>query len=91
MIRDFTAGNSLVVDGKEYRRRKVFHLIDLNSGLLNETEAAQRLGISKQSLMRLRNARKIGFYRIGKRVLYGPQHLDRYLAASNREGGQDDV
>ena len=64
-------------------------VFDYIEGVKREAEAAQYLNISKQSLMRLRKAGKIGFFRIGSRgVRYGYQHLTDYLETVNQEGGQ---
>ena len=65
--------------------------LDLDSRLRNESEAALYLGISKQSLRRLRKANKIGYYRIGKRILYGAHHLSDFLTKNNQKGGQNNV
>ncbi len=52
----------------------------LNEPLINETEASKFLGISKMTLLRKRNAGKIGFYRVGVRVLYSKdKHLIPFL------------
>jgi excisionase family DNA binding protein len=54
--------------------------------LLNETEAARFLNVSRQTLLRLRKAGKVGYYRIARRVLYGQEHLEEFLASANQEG-----
>jgi len=54
--------------------------------LLNETEAARFLNVSRQTLVRLRKAGKVGYYRITRRVLYGQEHLEEFLASANQEG-----
>jgi predicted site-specific integrase-resolvase len=51
---------------------------------LSEKEAARTLGISRVSLFRLRRAGLIGYYCIGGRVLYSPEHLQVYLASVER-------
>jgi predicted site-specific integrase-resolvase len=51
---------------------------------LSEKEAARALGISRISLFRLRRAGLIGYYCIGGRVLYSPEHLNDYLATVER-------
>jgi predicted site-specific integrase-resolvase len=51
---------------------------------LNEREATRRLGISRISLFRLRRAGLIGYYCIGGRVLYSPEHIRAYLATVER-------
>lgn len=55
-----------------------------NTDNLSEKEAARALGISRVSLFRLRRAGLIGYYSIGGRVLYSPEHLRTYLAEVER-------
>lgn len=53
--------------------------------LYSEVEAAERLGISKPSLLRLRREGHIGHYRIGARVLYSEAaHIRPFLDACNQ-------
>lgn len=48
--------------------------------LMNEATASKFLGISKMTLLRRRNAGKIGFFRVGFRVLYSKEkHLIPFL------------
>lgn len=49
--------------------------------LLSEPEAAKRCGISRITLLRARKAGKIGFYRIGTRVLFSQAHIEEFLAS----------
>jgi hypothetical protein len=52
----------------------------LNEPLINETEAAKFLGISKMTLLRRRNAGEVSFYRVGFRILYSREkHLIPFL------------
>lgn len=52
----------------------------LTEPLMNETEAARFLGISRMTLLRKRNANEIGFYRVGFRILYSREnHLTPFL------------
>jgi hypothetical protein len=52
----------------------------LNNPLMNESQAAEFLGISRMTLLRKRNANEIGFFRIGFRVLYSKEkHLIPFL------------
>lgn len=52
----------------------------LTEPLMNEIEAARFLGISRMTLLRKRNAREIGFFRVGFRVLYSKEkHLLPFL------------
>jgi site-specific DNA recombinase len=53
--------------------------------LINEIEAAKFLGISRMTLLRKRNAREIGFYRVGFRVLYSKEkHLLPFLKSCEK-------
>ena len=63
---------------------------DVNEGtnLLSEPEAAKHCGISRITLLRARKAGKIGYYRIGTRVLFSPAHIQEFLA-SVEEGKRD--
>jgi hypothetical protein len=57
----------------------------LNEPLMNERDAAKFLGISRMTLLRKRNARKIGFFRVGFRVLYSKEkHLLPFLRTCER-------
>ena len=52
----------------------------LNEPLMNESQAAKFLGISRMTLLRRRKANEIGFYRVGFRVLYSKEkHLLPFL------------
>ena len=55
-----------------------------NTGLRNENEAATYLNVSRQTLIRLRKAGRISYYRIAKRVLYGQEHLEEFLSSANQ-------
>ncbi len=55
-----------------------------NSGLRNENDAARYLNVSRQTLIRLRKAGQISYYRIAKRVLYGQEHLEEFLTSANQ-------
>jgi excisionase family DNA binding protein len=47
--------------------------------LLSEKEAAAMLGVSRLTLLRLRNSARISFYRIGRRVLFSADQIVDYL------------
>jgi len=47
--------------------------------LLSEADAARRCGVSRITLFRMRKAGKIGFYRIGARVLFSESHMSDFL------------
>jgi excisionase family DNA binding protein len=59
------------------------HQLAVNENL-SEKEAARTLGISRVSLFRLRRTGAIGYYCIGGRVLYSPEHLHAYLSSVER-------
>lgn len=52
---------------------------------LTEVQAAQEIGISASTLSKLRRAGKIPSWRqVGRRVLYTPDDVDRFIAAKQR-------
>ena len=52
---------------------------------LTETQAAQMIGIHPETLARLRRQRKIPSWRkIGRRVKYTPEDVDRAIASFER-------
>jgi excisionase family DNA binding protein len=54
----------------------------------SEAEAAARLGISRPTLLRLRKESRIGYYRIGARVVYSEdKHLRPFLDSCERQPG----
>jgi excisionase family DNA binding protein len=55
-------------------------------GLLSEREAAKRLGVSRITMLRMRQDGRIKFYRIGARVLFADEHLRDFLATVERNG-----
>jgi excisionase family DNA binding protein len=58
--------------------------------MYSEAEAAVRLGISKPSLLRLRGEGRIGYYRIGSRVVYSEaEHIRPFLDSCNQQPGGD--
>lgn len=58
----------------------------MDKTLLSEPKAAKRLGISRPTLLRLRQSGAIGFYRIASRVLYDEQiHLMPFLEKNERK------
>lgn len=54
------------------------------SSLMSEKQAAQRLGISRPTLLRLRRRGAIGFFRVATRVLFSEEHLQDFLARVER-------
>lgn len=59
--------------------------VNQNTGLKNEKDAAIYLNISKQTLIRLRKAGRIGYYRIAKRVIYGQEQLEAFLTSADQQ------
>lgn len=49
--------------------------------LLSESEAAKRCGVSRITLLRMRKAGKIRFYRIGTRILFSQVQIEEFLAS----------
>jgi excisionase family DNA binding protein len=55
-----------------------------NHNLMSEKQAAERLGISRITLLRAREAGRLRFFRIGTRVLYCEQQLVDFLNSCER-------
>ena len=53
--------------------------LELNFGTLTKEEAAMRLGISNRGLERLMAARRIRYFKVGKRVVFRAEDIDAYL------------
>lgn len=53
--------------------------------LMSEVEAARRCGVSRITLLRMRKVGKIGFYRIGTRVLFSESHINEFLNRVERK------
>src|SRR5262245_59618904 len=49
---------------------------------LNEHELCDALRICRRTAHKLRERGKLGFYRTGRKVTYGPQHVLNYLRGS---------
>ena len=49
--------------------------------LLSEHEAAKRCGVSRITLLRMRKAGRIRFYRIGTRVLFSQAQIEEFLSS----------
>lgn len=58
---------------------------DYKNELMSEVEAARRCGVSRITLLRMRKAGKIGFYRIGTRVLFSESHISEFLNRVERK------
>lgn len=56
---------------------------------LSEKEAASFLGISRSTLIRLRNSNQIKCYRIGCRIVYDiEEHLTKFLKQCELKGDE---
>ena len=63
--------------------------VNIDERLYSEREAAERLGVSRITLLRMRAAKRIGFYRIGTRVLFSEErHLRPFLESVERKAGE---
>lgn len=61
--------------------------MDANNNLIAEDEAATTLGISRDTLFRLRKESKIRFYKIRNRVLFSPEQIREFLAKAEQPVG----
>lgn len=50
-----------------------------NETLKSASQIAQILGISRPTLCRLMQRKKIGYYRVGTRVLFSDEHIAAFL------------
>ena len=56
-----------------------------NRGLLSEKEAAEYIGVCRLTLMRLRQRQRLGFFRVGTRILYSiEEHIRPFLAVDEQ-------
>lgn len=55
---------------------------NLQKRVLNRKEAAIFLGVSMVTIDRAISKRKIGFFRIGRRVVFGQSHLETFLVSN---------
>lgn len=63
---------------------------DLKEPLMNETQAAKFLGISRMTLLRKRNNGEINFFRVGFRVLYSKEkHLMPFLELCEKKAQKE--
>lgn len=46
---------------------------------LSEQEFCKRIGISRTTAWRMRNAGRLPYCRVGDKVLYLPRHVDEFL------------
>lgn len=65
-----------------------------NSSLLSYADAAERLGIAKQTLKQWVSAGKISFYKVGRYTRFSPTDLEAFLEANRHsaigKGGRND-
>jgi excisionase family DNA binding protein len=59
--------------------------------LLNVTDAAQRLGISRHTLNCWVSKRKVPFVKLGRRTLFNPSDLERIIKANTFEPKRREV
>jgi len=52
--------------------------------LLTEKEFTELTGLSRMTAKRHRDAKRLGFYKIGARVMYSQKHVDDFLARHER-------
>lgn len=81
-----TESGILVSEARE--RSTSMNESNMTDGLLSEREAAKRLGVSRITMLRMRQDGRIKFYRIGTRVLFGDEHLRDFLASVERNGSK---
>jgi len=51
---------------------------------MTEAEFAKAVGVSRVTLWRMRQKGELPHYRLGKRILYGQQHVSEFLKAHER-------
>lgn len=54
---------------------------DEEKATLTEREFCDRVGISRMTAYRLREAGRLSYCQVGDRVLYLPKHVDEFLAS----------
>ena len=57
---------------------------DEGKATLTEREFCDRVGISRMTAYRLREAGKLSYCQVGDRVLYLPKHVDEFLSSVER-------
>jgi excisionase family DNA binding protein len=76
--------------GKHPAARRREATVNGLESLLSERQAAAYLGVARITMLRMRQAGKVKFYKIGTRVLYDPStHLREFLAGVERNGAQE--
>jgi excisionase family DNA binding protein len=78
-------------DTAQRRLMQIIHdaqAIDRSVLTISEQDAAEQLGVSTSTIYRLRTTGRLGYYRIGERVRYGPKHLEEYLKSVEVEASR---
>lgn len=52
--------------------------------LISEKQFLELTGLSRMTAKRHRDAKRLGFYKIGSRVMYSQRHVDDFLAQCER-------
>jgi len=58
---------------------------EMNDRLLTDRDVCELTGLDRVTLYRLRNAGKIGFYKLGKVIGYSTEHFREFLAQHERQ------
>jgi excisionase family DNA binding protein len=53
---------------------------EMNKATMSEQEFCSRVGISRITAWRMRQAGKLSHYRVGNKVLYGLNHIEEFLS-----------
>lgn len=59
--------------------------MDKDRETMTEAEFAKAVGVSRVTLWRLRQRGQLPHYKLGRRVLYGQQHVTEFLKAHERQ------
>ena len=58
---------------------------EVSERLLTDRDVCSITGLDRVTLYRLRNANKIGFYKLGKIIRYSPEHVREFLEQHQRQ------
>ena len=58
---------------------------EISERLLTDRDVCSITGLDRVTLYRLRNANKIGFYKLGKIIRYSPEHVREFLEQHERQ------
>ncbi len=56
---------------------------------MTESEFAKAVGVSRVTLWRMRKKGELPHYRLGKRILYGQQHVTEFLKLHEQKINED--